>query len=273
MKKTFLILFCLQLITVKVIGSIIYLKSGEAISTTDPIYRLGDVLQVKVDAGEIGYPVSNVTYIQFDTPPAFQQVTADIDKEMYRAAQPLIDVEMIRQTPFMEIPGNLWSQAAILKLYVFIGEKRTVEAKILLDKLTAHSKDPQILNDAKLIQILLSEPKDLNEELPELDEVIKKSTNPRTIVCALKQKGDIYYSDSDYDHAVLSYMNINVFYPDKDTLIPKAIMGCGLCFEKIKDFERAESYFQRIVTDFPDTPEKILAQNELVTINKHKHRT
>jgi TolA-binding protein len=58
-------------------------------------------------------------------------------------------------------------------------------------------------------------------------------------------------------------LTVTVFYPEKNPLLPKALWGAGQAYAKLKDLTNATKTYQKLISDYPDSPEAALAKAEL----------
>ncbi len=252
-------------------AQIITLKSGDVINA-DSVTRQGNMLMVTVNQGELGYAVNLIDSIQFKEPSQFPQAFGFLDKRHYESSLILANEAMQLQEPYKDIPGNLWVRATLLRVEALIGEKRLTEAAASLQLASSMPLTPELQNEVKLDGVLLKTYPQPSVEIAQLNEVVKVSKSPRLCSRSLLVSGDLYMNQNDYEDALLSYLTVSVFYADNNGLVPDALYGCGLCYERMKDLDRAKEMFEKLLSGFKSAPDQKLAEGEIVKINKMKER-
>jgi len=82
---------------------------------------------------------------------------------------------------------------------------------------------------------------------------------------ALYWKGESYYSEKDYENAILSFQDVVDKYPDTDKA-PDAIYKQGLSFMSLKDGKNAKILFNLVTTKYPNSQAAVLAKKQLSQI-------
>ncbi|MCL1925824.1 MAG: tol-pal system protein YbgF [Syntrophorhabdaceae bacterium] len=82
---------------------------------------------------------------------------------------------------------------------------------------------------------------------------------------ALYWKGESYYSEKDYENAILSFQDVVDKYPDADKA-SDAIYKQGLSFMSLKDGKNAKILFNLVVTKYPNSSAAALAKKQLSQI-------
>jgi len=75
-------------------------------------------------------------------------------------------------------------------------------------------------------------------------------------------KGESYYSEQDYENAILSFQDVVDKYPDTDKA-PDAIYKQGLSFLALKDGKNARILFNLVATKYPNSQAAGLAKKQL----------
>ena len=75
-----------------------------------------------------------------------------------------------------------------------------------------------------------------------------------------------YYNNGEYDKAKLNFEAAEEFALPTDPLTPDILYYLGLIAEINSDFSTAESYFQEVVTMYPNTKSAYKAQEKLDNI-------
>jgi len=162
-----------------------------------------------------------------------------------------------------DIPGNWWAKSALLEVSALLGLNRVADATALVTEISNYSKDPEILTAAKLQIALTTKFADSQQALAAYDAIINQSRDPQTLSRAWIAEGDIHVEQHELEDALIAYLTVTVFYPEHNPLLPKALWGSGQAYSKLKDLTNATKTYQKLISDFPDSPEAALAKTEL----------
>lgn len=245
----------------------IHLKNGEAMPA-DGLLRNGDMIMVQVKTangqpGQVGYHVSDVAAIDQPEPEAVSSASKQIATGQFQAALAQIEPVVTFQKTIRDIPGNCWAKAALVQVEALSGLNRADDATVLVNEISSNSKDPEILNAAKLQIILSTKYNDPQQALTAYDAIINQASDPATLSRAWIAEGDIHFAQHQFDEALMAYLTVAVFYPGKNALLPKALWGSGQAYDKLKDSIRSTKAYETLIANFPDSPEASLAQAEL----------
>ena len=246
--------------------SVIELKNGQEVPANG-LSRNEDQLMVSVTTssggtGQVAYGVADVAGLKLATPPEMDAASAAIAAGHPDEALAQILPVVAAQQQLRDIPGNLWAKAALIQSSALAALKRTGEAESLLKEIMSSSSDSEVQVAAKLQMALVSPPKDPAEALAAYDTIIGQSTDPGTLTHALLAEGDLRFSQHEFVDALMNYLTVLVFYPDQDTVIPKALWGAARSYGKLKDPANQEKAWKELMTHYPKTPEASLAQAE-----------
>ena len=78
------------------------------------------------------------------------------------------------------------------------------------------------------------------------------------------------YENENYDNAILAYQAIIDNYPSNTKAITWANYEIGYCYYMKKNYEKAESYFRKVINDFNDPAAKKLSNEMLEKISEKK---
>jgi len=217
---------------------------------------------------QIGYPVDSITKIDFPEPA--QLKTAPELLLHGKGTEALLQIEPIAQyyEPFRDIPGNRWTQAAMLKLSALLALQRDKEAEALIGQLSQSSKNPEAVLSARVqMAVIRTRKKDFEPALAVFETAIKESTAPETLAHAWLNKGHISLERGAFEPALISYLRIPVMYPDQQLLLPQAMLGSARAYRGLDDKTHAKRAFEDVVAMYPDTPEAAAAKTELTKLN------
>ena len=246
----------------------ILLKNGSTVPTNG-LVRNGDMLMVSVRTsnggqGQVGYQVDDVAELNLPAPDILKYANQQVSNGDFAHALAQIDPVVAYQKTIRDIPGNWWAKSALVEVYALLGLNRTADATALVTEISNYSKDPEILVAAKLQIALTTKFDDPTQALTAYDSIIGQSSNPQTLSRAWIAEGDIHMDQREFDDALMNYLTVTVFYPQDNPLLPKALWRSGQAYAKLKDLINATKTYQKLVSDFPDSPEAALAKAELL---------
>lgn len=250
----------------------IVLKDGKIIPGTR-LRREGATVVTTINIGnapgEIGYAVANIASIEFPTPPQLKEASSLIAAGKIDQAIERIDAVMNVQRNYKEIKGNFWGEAAVMKLGIFMSQKRTLDADLLAKEILSNSQEPEVLASAQAYKTLLLASSGLYKDaLTKSEEIINKgeTTNSTTLSIAYLANADAHFGLKQYEEAVFSYLHLPIFFPDQAIYMPKALLGSARCFEKLEVKNQVESVIGTLIGSYPNSPEAATAKTEFINI-------
>jgi len=63
-------------------------------------------------------------------------------------------------------------------------------------------------------------------------------------------RGEAYFAQSDYAHAAEQFEGVVVRFPNGNK-VPDALLKLGICQQRLNNPEKAKSYFDKLVREFP----------------------
>ena len=82
---------------------------------------------------------------------------------------------------------------------------------------------------------------------------------------ALYWKGESYYSEKDYENAILAFQDVVDKYPSGEKA-PDAVYKQGLSFLALKDKKNAKILFNLVVSKYPKSPAAGMAKKKLTEL-------
>jgi tetratricopeptide (TPR) repeat protein len=246
----------------------ILLKNGSTVPANG-LVRNGDMLMATVktstgSTGQVGYQVADVAGLNLPPPDEMKYAGRQVANGDFAHALAQIDPVVTYQKTIRDIPGNWWAKSALVEVSALLGLNRVADATALVTEISGYSKDPEILTAAKLQIALTTKFDDPAQALAAYDAIISQSSDPETLSRAWIAEGDIHVEQHEFDDALLAYLTVTVFYPDHNSLLPKALWGAGQAYAKLKDITNATKTYQELVSTYPDSPEAALAKAELL---------
>ncbi|MEA3464421.1 MAG: tetratricopeptide repeat protein, partial [Thermodesulfobacteriota bacterium] len=74
--------------------------------------------------------------------------------------------------------------------------------------------------------------------------------------------GETYYGDKKYENAILQFQDVIQQHADHPK-VPAALTKQGLAFYALGDVNNAQVILQKVITNYPETPEADKAQQRL----------
>ncbi|MDQ3622874.1 MAG: tetratricopeptide repeat protein, partial [Verrucomicrobiota bacterium] len=99
-----------------------------------------------------------------------------------------------------------------------------------------------------------------------LESIIKESKRPDTLASAAVYKGQSHLGLKQWDQAVLSFLQVPVFYPEQKALLPASLLGSGQALFGLSDLDRAKATFNELLSTYGATREAAAARAELEKI-------
>ncbi len=242
-------------------------RQGDSIMATVeiPAVQPGD----KPQTGELGYPIAQISRIDFPEPPQLHTAADLISQGKYPEALAQLDPVMRYYQSFRDAPGSWWADTLLLQIQAFVGEGREKEAEPMVDDLGRLASDPEIKRAARAFSaaavLRRGHPK---EALEICQTLLKESNRPSTLAQASVTAGGCHLQLKEYDDAITAFLQIPVFFPEEKTLIAASLLGSGIGYEAIQDFPRAKLALNTLVTSYGATTEARRAKTELEKIAK-----
>lgn len=263
----------------------ILLKDGTTVVTKGIVRRSGDLIIARVErqmpppaAGrapaapavdEVGYAVQKIETIEFPEPPQIKDAATLIGLGRIDEGLARLEPAFRYYEGFRDAPGSWWGQAAVLKSNALLVLGKDDEAASLIDQLNRFAAEPQTqLAGRALSAALLSRRGDHARALSIFEGVVKTATATDVLAVSAIYKGRSHLALKQYDPAVLSFLQIPVFYPDEKHLLPASTLGAGQAFAGMQDRARAKDVLNGLIKDFPKTQEAAQAEQELAAIAK-----
>jgi tetratricopeptide (TPR) repeat protein len=270
MRRIFLL--CIVLACAQVQAQNIILKDGRIIPGSD-YRRTGDTVTVKAQmgatAGDVGFPVSSITKIEFPEP---AELSAATDLLLQgKAAEALVKIEPVlkAQAAFKDIPGSWWAKAAQVKLTALAATHGDADADALIKEMLNTKADPEVVLYAKVRDAASLARKGSKKQAIEVcDAVIKDSKRKETLADAWCTKGLTQLSLHDFDSALMSLLHIPIFYPDQKLLMPRVLAGCAYAYTSLEDYVNAKSSLEELIKTYPGSTEAIPAKADLAKVDQ-----
>jgi len=173
---------------------------------------------------------------------------------------------------FLSIRGKLLLLFLILLILTIIGiaiysevkssiiEKSVVLIEEVEDKYNSEfSNFAENSDDPKKMEIM-------ETILSSLDDIIAKYSNYYAGQRALYMKGEIYFSEKQYDKALENYTAFANKYK-KSYLAPISLYNTAICYEELGDTDSAISYYKKVIdlysNNYPNIPHVLFSLGRL----------
>ncbi len=262
----------------------ILMKDGKTVATKG-IRRQGDMIMAtveisipgsgdqpaKVQTGQIGYPLSQIARLDFPEPTQLSTVPDLIVAG--RSAEALAQIEPVVRyyESFRDAPGSWWAEAALLKIEALQAVGNFKDADTLIGSLSVLATDPETMRAAKVfIAAGLTRRGEHAKAVDMFEQVIKDATKPTTLATAAVNKGQSHLALKQYEPALISFLQVPVFYPNQKTLVPQAMLGSAKAYFGLEDLTRAKSALDDLLKDFGSSPQAAEAKVELEKVAKRE---
>ena len=265
--KRFLPLLTLLGLACGVHAQTITLKDGKTIPSSH-LRRDGATVMttttVGSSLGEIGYAVAQIDSIQFPEPPQLKDANALIAAGKLDQALSAIEPVITFYRPFRDIKGNFWGDAAVLKLSIFIAQKRVADANGIISEMLENNTNPDVVASAKASKtLLLAWAGKSKEALAASDQIINSdASDSATLSLAYLANGEAHYALKEYEDAVMAFLHVPIFFPDQTLLMPKALIGSARSFAKLDSKNELDSAIQTLAESYSTSPEFNEAKTE-----------
>ena len=102
---------------------------------------------------------------------------------------------------------------------------------------------------------------DQDKAMEMYDAILKDATQPGTIAAADVNKGQIYLARKQWEPALLSFLELPVFYPGQKVFMPRVLLGCGHAYLGMEDYDRAKISLDDLTAGYGSTPEAAPGKN------------
>lgn len=75
--------------------------------------------------------------------------------------------------------------------------------------------------------------------------------------------GETYYSDKNYDQAIVEFQEVIKNFPNNREKVPAAMLKQGMAFKELGDSKSAAYVFKKLIEEYPKSEEAKIANNKL----------
>ena len=248
----------------------IQLRDGTAVPTLG-LRRDGDTLAAKMktngdNVGEVGYPLANVVRVDFPEPAVLKTAADLLDKGQADEAVRQLTPAVAYYLPFYNVPGNYWKPLAVLQLDALTAAHRDKEADAAAAELgRLAATDPEVTRTLKIREAAGSVQRgDAPKALALLEPIVHDDAAPASALApAWLQVGAAHLARREFKPALLAYLHIPVYTPERARLMPAALLGSARAYLGLEDKQRAEVALNELLTAYPTTAEAAEARQQL----------
>ena len=246
------------------------LRDGTSVPTLG-LRRDGDTLIAKLktsgdNVGEVGYPLSNVARVDFPEPALLKNAPELLDKGQADEAVRLLTPATAYYLPFYNVPGNYWKPLAVLQLDALSAAHRDKEADAVAAELgRLAAADPEVTRMLKVREAAGDLQRgDASRALSILEPIVRDDATPESVLApAWMQVGAAHLARREFEPALLAYLHIPVYTPERARLMPAALLGSARAFLGLPDKQRAEETLNELLTSYPNAAEAAEARQQL----------
>ena len=252
----------------------IIMKDGSIIATQG-VRRLEDTIMATVQmpapapgqpatVGELGYAIAQIQRIDFPKPAALASAVELINSGNPDEALRQIQTVLTYYDTFGDLPGSWWAEATVLKIQALIRAGRDDDAANLANEMARTAIAPDSIQAANVyLAVAMARRGDYAGAEQIYDSVLNQATRPQTLAAAALNDGESHLAREEWAPALLSLLQVPVFYPDQQVLMPDVLLGSAKAYTGLRDLTRAKEALHELESSYSLTPEAKEGQEEL----------
>jgi tetratricopeptide (TPR) repeat protein len=273
MKRLLPLLIAVAL-TMPAMAQNIYLKDGTVI-TTKGVRRAGDDIMASVDlpspqpgqapiSGELGYAIAQISKIDFPQPDALNTAPGLINSGNPAGALEQLQPVLAYYNGFGDVPGSWWAQATVLDIQALNRMGRYDDAENLASQMAHAAANPESARAADVyLAAGMARRGDYARAMQIYDEILNEGSRPETLAPAAVNKGLGHLARQEWEDALLALLQVPVFYPQEQVLMPDVLLGSAQAYIGLRDFTRAKTALDELTNTYAQTPQAAQAQAEM----------
>ncbi len=270
MRRTLFIFLAAACLAGSADAQTLQLRDGTSVPTLS-LRREGDTLIAKIrttgeNVGELGYPLAGILRVDFPEPALLKTVPEAIDKGQADEAARQLAPAVAYYLPFYNVPGNHWKRLALLQLDALSAARRDKEADAAAAELgRLAGTDPEVFRTLKIRQAeTLLRQGDAKKALDLLDPLVHDpAIPPAALAPAWVDQGAAWLTQRDYKAALLAYLRVPVYVPERARYMPAALLGSARAYMGLDDKRRAEDALNQLLSTYPAALEIPEAKQQL----------
>jgi tetratricopeptide (TPR) repeat protein len=256
-------------------GQNIVLKNGNVIATKGVRRAAGDTIMATIELpspdpakppqlGEFGYPIAQIAKLEFPDP-GLKNAAALINAGNPDEAVKDLDAVLTYYNGIGDAPGSWWADLTLLKIRALIALGREGDAQALAGQMAGQATDPDHVRAANIYALRGGDPA---RAMAAYDETLAGAAWPEALAAAAVGKGQAHVARKEWAQALLALLQVPVFYPDQEVLMPDVLLGSARAYIGLHDFPRAKAALADLGARFGETPDAAEAPAELARIAK-----
>jgi TolA-binding protein len=255
----------------------IVMKDGKVIAAK-ALRRQGDTILATVElpggerkTGELGYALAKIERLDFPEPP--QLKTSQDLIAQGKGAEALAQLEPVVKyyEGFRDAPGSWWAPAALRKVQALVAVGREQEAAPLAEQIGRLATDPETARAANVqVAATLVRKGSHARALELIQPALKESRDPATRAPAFIIQGECLLAKKEWEDAMLSFLQVPVFYPTEKVLLPQSLLGRGRAHFGMDDLAAAKASLEELIKTYPASAEAKQAEAELEKISRRE---
>ncbi len=249
------------------------LRDGTTVPTLG-LRREGDTLVAKVkttgdQVGELGYPLANLLRIDFPEPALLKTAAELLDKGQADEAARQLAPAVAYYLPFYNLPGNYWKPLALLQIDALTAGHHDKEADAAAAELgRLAGADPEVARLLKTRQAEAVLRQGDNAKALDLLDVLARdeAAPPAALAPVWVDQGTAWLGRRDYKAALLAYLRVPVYAPERTRFMPAALLGSARAYLGLDDKPRAEGALNQLLSAYPSAAEAAEARQQLQRI-------
>ena len=247
----------------------IEMRDGTSVPT-QTLRRDGDTLMARLKTAdnsiaEVGYPLANVARVDFPEPALLKTIPEVLDKGQAEEAVKQLTSAVAYYLPFYNVPGNFWKPLALLQLDALTAAHRDKEADAVAAQLAQLAgTDPDVARTLKIREAAGAVGRgDASKALGIRAPVVPEDAPAAALAPAWVQLGSAHLIRREFKPALLAYLHVPVYTPDRVRLMPTVLLGSARAYLGLEDKTRAENFLNELVNTYQAAPEAAEAHQQL----------
>lgn len=227
----------------------VILKDGSSISA-DALTPQGATFSIKPAGGAARViTAAQIERLEMDPPPLLAEVeTAYIADDMTRTLTALGKLKA-ELDPLKNIDGGRewWTEGEFLRAYVLLRQKRYADVQASMKEIAAKGSPTEKRRAQVYLAHLTALNGDPHKGLSELKALILEARDTETLADAWLFTGQHYAATNQPTDALLAFLRVPVFYPERKLALAAARLGAARCFMALEDHAAARSVLKELI--------------------------
>lgn len=252
-------------------AQVITLKDGRS-QPSKGVRLQGETVMAKMEPQpgqlvEIGIPLANIAHIEFPEPTQLKEVRDQLSEGKTLQAIATLDGILPGLQTDRAIPGSWWPETALLKVHGLLLSNKASDAEKIVADVEKFAADDETKRAAKVYSAaVIAHGGNHVKAVEMITEVQKEASSERVMAAAAIFKGQSQLELKEWEGALLSFLQIPVFYPDQKQWEARSLYGAGIAYNNLLDTPRAKAAFTELTGKYANSMEAARAKTELERI-------